>query len=82
MQAYMCIVSIHSNAMTYVGDLTDLSIHNVAFMLVIFLNIVNVIQDSKPEWLVKDLGGKMPCLDHSGKRIVRVLARSDCGLQR
>jgi len=28
------------------------------------------VQDSKPEWLVKDLGGKMPCLDHSGKRTI------------
>ena len=32
--------------------------------------ICHLIQDSKPEWLVKDLGGKMPCLDHSGKRTV------------
>ena len=33
--------------------------------------MIIAIQDSKPEWLVKDLSGKMPCLDHSGKRIVR-----------
>jgi len=26
------------------------------------------VQESKPEWLVKDLDGKMPCLDHSGQR--------------
>merc|ERR1712117_169646 len=33
-------------------------------------NVKPCVQDTKPEWLVKDLGGKMPCLDHSGKRTI------------
>jgi len=35
------------------------------------LELHPVVEEDKPDWLKKDMEGKMPCLDDQGRRNVR-----------